>query len=150
MPRYRKNVCIAVRKAGTSLLLLCHRKGFPPDDGWQFPQGGIREGAEIVAEMKRELREEIGTEDVTVVRISAKQYSYNFPEGMRSKHKNYDGQVQQWIFAEFSGNDAAINFNHEHAEFDAFMWAPATEALKRIVGFKKEVYSQALNDLGLL
>jgi putative (di)nucleoside polyphosphate hydrolase len=150
MPRYRRNVCVAVRKAGTTLLLLCHRKGFPPAKGWQFPQGGIRRGAVLVAEMRRELREEIGTDDVTVILVSTKQYFYKFPKGMRRRHKNYDGQAQQWILAEFAGNDSAINFNHEPAEFDAFEWVPAATALERIVEFKRDVYSEALNDLGLL
>jgi putative (di)nucleoside polyphosphate hydrolase len=150
MPRYRRSVCIAVRKAGSGLLLLCHRKGFPPATGWQFPQGGIHKGADLIPEMRRELLEEIGTSDVTVIRVSAKQYFYDFPKGMRHKHKNYDGQIQQWVLAEFSGNDAAINFNREPAEFDAFTWAPAATALDRIVDFKKDVYSRALKDLGLL
>jgi putative (di)nucleoside polyphosphate hydrolase len=150
MPRYLRNVCVAVRKAGSDLLLLCHRKGFPPATGWQFPQGGIRKGAALIPEMKRELLEEIGTGDVTVILISTKLYFYKFPEGTRHKHKKYDGQVQQWVLAEFSGNDAAINFNHEPAEFDGFEWAPAATVLDRIVDFKKDVYSRALNDLGLL
>jgi putative (di)nucleoside polyphosphate hydrolase len=150
MPRYRNNVCIAVRKAGSALLLVCHRKGFPPAAGWQFPQGGIREGASLVSEMRRELIEEIGTDDVTVVKISTKQYIYDFPKGLRRKHKQYDGQSQQWVLAEFSGNDAAINFIREPAEFDAFEWVPAQTALDRIVDFKKDVYSRALKDLGLL
>jgi putative (di)nucleoside polyphosphate hydrolase len=150
MPLYRKNVCIAVRKAGSGLLLLCHRKGFPPAAGWQFPQGGLRKGAALIQEMRRELLEEIGTDDVTVVRVSTKQYLYDFPKGLRHKHKKYDGQAQQWILAEFFGNDAVINFNREPAEFDAFEWAPAATVLDRIVDFKKDVYSRALKDLGLL
>lgn len=150
VPRYRNNVCVAVRKAGSELLLICHRKGFPPAKGWQFPQGGIRKGASLIPEMRRELLEEIGTDDVTVVMVSAKQYVYKFPEGTRHKHKEYDGQAQQWVLAEFSGSDAAINFNREPAEFDAFEWAPAATVLDRIVDFKKDVYSRALKDLGLL
>lgn len=150
VPRYRRSVCVAVRKAGSGLLLLCHRKGFPPAAGWQFPQGGIRKGADLIREMRRELLEEIGTDNVRVVWVSAKLYFYKFPTGMRHKHKNYDGQAQQWVLAEFSGNDAAINFNREPAEFDAFAWVHAATALDRIVDFKKDVYSRALKDLGLL
>jgi putative (di)nucleoside polyphosphate hydrolase len=150
MPRYRNNVCVVVRKAGSGLLLLCHRKGYLPAAGWQFPQGGLRKGAGLIQEMRRELLEEIGTDDVTVVQVSTEQYHYDFPKGLRHKHKKYDGQAQQWILADFSGNDAAIHFNHEPAEFDAFEWVTAATALDRIIDFKKDVYSRALKDLGLL
>jgi putative (di)nucleoside polyphosphate hydrolase len=150
MPRYRKNVCVAVRKAGSSLFLLCHRKGFPGDLGWQFPQGGLHRGADLESEMRRELMEEIGTSDVTVVRVAPKRYTYDFPKGMKRRHKNYSGQTQQWVLVEFSGDDSVINFKREPAEFDSFLWTDAKTALNRIVDFKKEVYARAMTDLGIL
>jgi len=150
MVAYRPNVCIAVRKAGTSLLLLCHRKGFPADKGWQLPQGGLHKGADLVSEMRRELAEETGIRDVSVVSVASGPYVYEFPPGHPRKHQGYAGQTQQWILVDFSGSDASINFSREPAEFDSWSWESARTVLDKIVDFKKEPYSRALADLGLL
>jgi putative (di)nucleoside polyphosphate hydrolase len=149
MARFRQNVCIVVQKAGHDLFLLCHRKGFPPGLGWQFPQGGLHKGEDFHSEMRRELREEIGTDAVTVVRVLPKRYTYKFPKEMKSRHGTFDGQIQQWVLAEFSDSDDVINFNRQPAEFDAFEWATAATALDRIVDFKKKVYTEAMRDMGL-
>ena len=149
MARFRHNVCVAVRRAGSDLFLLCHRKGFPPDSGWQFPQGGLHEGEDLISEMRRELREEIGTDDVKVIAVAPKKYSYTFPRGMKRRHGNYTGQTQQWVLAEFSGRDSEINFDRKPAEFDAFEWVTAATVLDRIVDFKKTVYAEAMQDMGI-
>ena len=148
--RYRPNVCIAIKKAGSDKLLVCHRKAFPRELGWQFPQGGIDKNIDLVSEMRRELREEIGTDEVTVKKISSQLYSYNFPPEIHSHHPGFGGQVQQWVLAELNADDLKINFSHEPAEFDAFQWVSAHEVLNKIVDFKKKVYIRALQDLGLL
>jgi putative (di)nucleoside polyphosphate hydrolase len=150
MARYRKNVCVVVRQAGSALLLVCHRKGYPPDRGWQFPQGGLHKGEDLYSEMRRELREEIGTDDVLVVKCAPKKYTYLFPEGIKRRRGDYSGQTQQWVLAEFSGADSKINFNRKPAEFDAFEWVSALIVLDRIVDFKKKVYVEAMGDLGLI
>ncbi len=150
MDKFRPNVCIVVRKTGSKLLLVCHRKGFPHNMGWQFPQGGIRHGKDLVSEMKRELKEEIGTDDVLLVKISPRTYSYTFPSGLKRKNDTYIGQVQNWVLSEFSGTDSLINFNRQPAEFDSFEWVTANKVLDRIVDFKKNVYLEAMKDLDLL
>jgi putative (di)nucleoside polyphosphate hydrolase len=149
MPRYRRNVCVAVRNPESGLLLLCHRKGFPQEEGWQFPQGGIKDSGDLISEMKRELLEEIGTDDVAVVRVSPREYAYTFPKQARKSRPQYDGQVQQWVLADFKGDDSDIRFTHSPAEFDAFIWAPAEDVVERIVDFKKQVYREAMADLGI-
>jgi putative (di)nucleoside polyphosphate hydrolase len=99
--------------------------------------------------MRRELREEIGTDRVSVVAIAPKKYTYSFPQGMKRRHGNYTGQTQQWVLSEFSGRDSEINFNRKPAEFDAFEWATVTTVLDRIVDFKKNVYAEAMQDMGI-
>jgi putative (di)nucleoside polyphosphate hydrolase len=149
MSRYRQNVCIAIRKEGSDLFLVCHRKGFSPDTGWQFPQGGLHEGEDLISEMRRELREEIGTDNVKVVAVAPKKYAYAFPPGVIRRSGNYEGQTQQWVLAEFSGRDSEISFNRKPAEFDAFDWVTAATVLDKIVDFKKDVYFEAMQDMGI-
>jgi putative (di)nucleoside polyphosphate hydrolase len=148
--RYRPNVCIAIKKAGSDQLLMCHRKAFPDELGWQFPQGGIDKTIDLVSEMRRELREEIGTDDVTVLKISSQLYTYDFLPGNHGHHPGFYGQSQRWVLVELNADDLKINFSHEPAEFDAFQWVSAIDVLNKIVDFKKQVYMRAMRDLGLL
>lgn len=147
---YRPNVCIVVQKAGIECLLMCHRAGFAIDAGWQFPQGGIDLNADLMIEMRRELREEIGTDDIRVIGISPRLYCYTLPQKYRKKHPEYSGQMQRWVLAEYSGNDAKINFSYVPAEFDAYEWVEPDCVLQRIVDFKYATYRAAMSDLGLL
>ena len=53
---YRKNVGVVVFN-DKHKVLMCARAD-KPDLQWQFPQGGIEDGEDIVEAAKRELREE--------------------------------------------------------------------------------------------
>jgi len=73
MPRYRRNVCVAVRKAGRISAAL-PQKRVSPCYGLAVSARRNPQGAALIPEMKRELLEEIGTGDVTVILISTKLY----------------------------------------------------------------------------
>ena len=148
--RYRHGVCIVIRKCDSGEVLLCHRCGFPPDEGWQFPQGGIDRRRNLVDEVKRELREEIGTDSISVRHVSRKSYCYDLPESMHNNGRRYDGQCHRWVVAGWEDQDSNIRFSHEPVEFDAVKWVGPEEALARIVWFKRGTYQSALCDLGLL
>jgi putative (di)nucleoside polyphosphate hydrolase len=148
--KYRDNVCAVIRRKTDSSVLFCHRKGYPVDKGWQFPQGGIDPEADLIAELKRELSEEIGTDDITVIAISPRVYRYTFPEGVESKHKEYCGQQQQWVLAELNSDSVSVDNDADMAEFDDFAWVSPKDALTQIVDFKRDVYAEALQDLKLL
>jgi len=148
--RYRDNVCAVIRgKSGNSVCLF-HRKNFPPDAGWQFPQGGIDTQKDIIDELKRELREEIGTDNISVIALSPHIYYYDFPAGVENKHSGYCGQMQRWVLVELQNDEIEIIFYGDDAEFDAYQWVAPQEAVDRIVPFKKDVYIKALHDFKLL
>jgi len=46
---------------------------------WQFPQGGIDPGESEEETLFRELEEEIGTNDVTIIRVAEKRVRYYYP-----------------------------------------------------------------------
>lgn len=149
---YRDNVCAVIGRAGDDSVLLFHRVGFPPSEGWQFPQGGIDPGKGLIAELRRELREEIGTDDIEVIRIAPGTFTYDFPPNVEAKggKARYRGQRQRWVLAELKGSESAISFSYQPAEFDRFEWVAPGEALQRIVSFKRTVYEKALKTLGLI
>lgn len=116
-------------------------------DAWQMPQGGIDEGEDIHQAALRELREEIGTDKVEIVKIIAEKLRYDLPDGLQKKlwSGRYRGQEQTWIVAKFTGSDEDIDIaSHKPAEFQRWQWVPLEKTLDLIVPFKRETYKQVI------
>ena len=67
-------------------------------DSWQFPQGGIDEGENPKEALLRELKEEIGTDQVEIVAEYPEWVSYDFPKTIARKMYPYDGQRQKYFW----------------------------------------------------
>lgn len=148
---YRPNVCAAIYDQFGERLLFCHRINFQLTEGWQFPQGGYDPELDLIEEMKRELREEITSDAIEVLKISDKEYFYDFPPHTRKRFENkYIGQRQKWVLAQLVGGENAINVNTDIPEFDNWIWVKPEEAIIKVVDFKREIYKEALHDLGVL
>jgi putative (di)nucleoside polyphosphate hydrolase len=125
---------------------------------WQFPQGGLEKDESPEQGLLRELREEIGTAAVDVIRRAPQPVVYEWPQeilstllaGERSKLAKYRGQEQYWFLVRLCNGVEDIRFEHQPAEFDAFEWVTPLEALARVVPFKREAYGAGLGALGLL
>ncbi len=141
---YRKNVGIIVADKDGKVLM-CARAD-QEDLQWQFPQGGIENGEDIVAAAERELREETGISSVRLIGIMPEPLRYDFPKNARKRYGAlYKGQEQTWVLFRFYGKDNEIDFltNPEEIEFKSFEWVDISEAPQRIVAFKKQVYQKA-------
>ena len=139
---YRQNVGIILCRKGK--VLLCARAD-QKDFHWQFPQGGIETGEDVLEAAKRELQEETGIAAVRLINIMPKPLKYDFPESFRGRlTSSYIGQEQYWVLFEFLGRDEDIDFctNPQEIEFKAFRWADIAEAPKEIIYFKKDVYAK--------
>jgi len=93
-------------------------------NAWQFPQGGIDEGEDVEAALFRELKEEIGTDDVSIVAKYPKWVSYDFPQSVAKKMAPYDGQKQQYFLVKLNSG-AKINIDTEIPEFDDYKFVPS-------------------------
>lgn len=146
MPTYRKNVGVVVFNQDKKVLL-CKRAD-SKFAHWQFPQGGIEPQEDVLSAAKRELCEETGLCSVEFVAQTEAPFRYDFPPEILENHKRkgifHAGQDQWWVLFYFAGDEAEIDFctNPQEIEFDAFEWVDMTEAVRRIVEFKKEVYRQ--------
>ncbi|ERP30957.1 RNA pyrophosphohydrolase [Chitinivibrio alkaliphilus] len=148
---YRPNVCaVILHPMRDDAVLLCHRKDFLMEQGWQFPQGGYDEDKDLIEEMKRELREEISTDAVEVLQMSAEEYFYAFPSSSHPKRDRYLGQRQRWVLCRFVGQESDISVETKVPEFDEWKWASPHEAARSIVEFKKTNYYAALREFGLI
>jgi 8-oxo-dGTP pyrophosphatase MutT (NUDIX family) len=117
-----------------------------PEDAWQMPQGGIDEGEEPRAAALRELREEIGTDNVEVLAESRGWLRYDLPPDVVGKAwgGRWRGQQQKWFAMRFLGTDAEIDIATEHPEFSAWRWVPASRLPELIVSFKQQLYLEVL------
>ena len=138
---YRKNVGIVVFN-DKHKVLMCARAD-KPDMQWQFPQGGIDDGEDVLVAAKRELQEETGIKSVKFVTQLPQTLRYKFPAPIE-KTCHFIGQEQSWVLFYFLGTDNEIDFctNPEEIEFKGYEWVDISEAPKRIVEFKKNVYNK--------
>ncbi|EQD51042.1 dinucleoside polyphosphate hydrolase, partial [mine drainage metagenome] len=107
---FRANVGIVLmRRDGT--VFLGRRTG---GKGWQFPQGGVREGERLEQALYRELREEIGLAqaDVEIVGRTAHWLRYRLPPRYirRNRHPLCVGQKQHWFLLRLAREPVAFDF----------------------------------------
>lgn len=114
---------------------------------WQMPQGGIDHGEGLINAVYRELREEIGTDKASIIKISEQKLHYDLPEHLQEKLWNgrYRGQEQTWVAAQFTGKDDEIDLKaYKKPEFSAWEWIALEDCLSRIVPFKQDVYKEVI------
>lgn len=113
-------------------------------DAWQFPQGGIDKGETPKMALFRELKEEIGTDEVEIIAEYPKWLSYDFPEDVLEKMKPYSGQIQKYFLVRLKKN-AKIKLNTEIPEFNDYNFVSFDEIDKNVRSFKRESYLEVLN-----
>ncbi len=150
---YRPNVGVCVFNP-QGQVWLGRRSGISTDDIqadhsyiWQMPQGGIDQGEDIEAAAFRELYEETGIRNVTLLTMTPGWLIYDFPDDYRAhKKRKFKGQRQKWCAMLFHGTDAEVDLDtHDEKEFDEWRWANINETPNLIIPFKKGVYEEVVN-----
>ena len=125
-----------------------------PGAWWQMPQGGIDESEDPAKAALRELDEETGIRSVHIIAETPGWYTYDLPPNLRPKAwgGRYRGQKQKWFAMRFAGRDDEVVLERpgHKAEFDAWRWADIGELLPLVVAFKRDVYSQVINEFAAL
>ena len=119
---------------------------------WQMPQGGIDDGETPANAARRELKEETGTNNATIIAEYAEWISYDLPDHLikRLWKGRYRGQTQKWFAMRFLGTDEDIDINTAEPEFNAWRWVPMAELLDLVVPFKHHVYAVLVEAFGHL
>ena len=123
---------------------------------WQFPQGGVNDGESEEQALFRELKEEIGTRDVNIIKVGKKRIRYIYPLKVKRvldqqpQWRLFRGQQQCWFLLHLNCHTDKISFNHDPIEFDAFQWIIPRKGLNMVVPFKRKAYRKGLRMLGVL
>jgi len=123
-------------------------------NSWQMPQGGIDVNESPKNALLRELEEEIGTKQIKIIKESADWHSYILPEAILKNVKHYwgegvIGQRQKWFLCKFTGHDQDIKLETKNPEFSAYMWADKKTVMQYCIDFKKDVYTNVLDEFAL-
>lgn len=121
------------------------------DKRWQMPQGGIDKGESPVDAAKRELWEETGITNATLLGQTPDWLTYDLPTDLVGTALNgkWRGQKQMWFAYRFLGQDEEINISNPPdgapVEFDKWQWVDIDDVAERIVEFKRDVYLQVVD-----
>jgi putative (di)nucleoside polyphosphate hydrolase len=148
---FRANVGI-VLLSSSSQVFVGRRAG---GRGWQFPQGGMRDGEEPQDTAYRELHEEVGLhpEDVELVGSTASWLSYRLPPRYIRHHQLplCIGQKQRWFLLRVRRDDVQFNLRStDTPEFDRWRWVNYWNPVREVIYFKRPVYASALEELAPL
>jgi putative (di)nucleoside polyphosphate hydrolase len=144
---YRPNVAAIVLSPNypeRKEFMIARRKGMRK--GWQFPQGGIDEGETPREALMRELKEEIGTDEVEIIAEYPEWISYDFPKRSRNPRRYpFKGQRQKYFLVRLK-EGATIDLNtFEAPEFEEYRYVEMEELFRRITFFKRRVYRQVID-----
>jgi putative (di)nucleoside polyphosphate hydrolase len=125
--------------------LLAKKKG--ARRAWQFPQGGI-DGQETPKEaLLRELKEEIGTNDVEIVAEYPEWIRYDFPNNNKKCDKLYPfkGQNQKYFLVRLK-DTAVIKLDlDKKPEFEDYVFVDEAELFKKALYMKRRAYRRVID-----
>lgn len=122
-----------------------------PPGAWQFPQGGLDAGETPEQGILREMAEEVGLRQLVIVKRTQTPIRYHFPATMTSDiARHFRGQDQIWFLLRLVAGEMPDLERASDREFTALAWVSPSDALARVVEFKRQAYIQGLKALGLL
>jgi len=145
MASYRQNVAAILRRPRSGKILVAERISHP--GSWQFPQGGVDRGEDLIAALHREVEEETGVPPGLYRIVACRTgYRYKFPDG-HLKHGQYCGQDQTYFLCDFFGDKDDINLKAHIREFSDYRWIqPVKFKLKWVPKFKRPVFRRVFSD----
>lgn len=120
------------------------------NDGWQFPQGGMRSDETPEEAMYRELHEETGLmpEHVKLLGSTPGWLRYRLPRRYQRHHSKplCIGQKQVWFLLQLLGDESAVALDATPTpEFIEYEWVDFWYPAENVIPFKRTVYRKALS-----
>ena len=121
-------------------------------DAWQMPQGGIDAGETPRAAALRELKEEVGTDNVLLLAESRDWLAYDLPPEIAGRlwGGRFRGQTQKWFACRFAGADTEIDIATAEPEFSEWRWVAMGTLPDLAIEFKRDIYRRLVAEFGHL
>ena len=127
--------------------MVCQR--LDASNAWQFPQGGMEAGESPDEALRREMREELGSELFAITSRAEQPVRYEWPDGARGKYKDlYCGQEQWWFLLRWHEGAQPQWDQATDPEFDDSKWVAPQQAVDGIISWKRAAYCSGLTQLG--
>tara|TARA_R110002096_G_scaffold425864_1_gene634916 strand:- start:2031 stop:2501 length:471 start_codon:yes stop_codon:yes gene_type:complete len=145
MATYRPNVAAILRKPKNGKILIGHRSDHK--GCWQFPQGGVDKGEDLIGALHREVAEEIGVSPDLYQMVACRtDYRYKFPNGHLKKGQ-FCGQTQSYFLCDYYGKKHNIDLDAHVREFSDYRWIfPEQFDLTWVPKFKQPVFRRVFKD----
>jgi len=143
---FRPNVAIVIMKDDRKVFWAQRSS----NDGWQFPQGGMRSDETPVEAMYRELHEETGLleEHVRLLGSTPGWLRYRLPRRYQ-RHNSKPlcvGQKQVWFLLRLLTDESAVTLDATSTpEFTEYQWVDFWYPADNVISFKRKVYRRALS-----
>ena len=148
---YRR--CVGMMILNDKNKILVGKRLDHPSGHWQMPQGGIDENENPEKAVWREMLEEIGTNNATMMKESNQWINYKIPTETLATlpwGDMYVGQTQKWFAFRFNGNDSDIDVGTDNPEFSEWKWTRHNLLVENIVPFKRNTYEKILKEFNNL
>lgn len=131
--RFRPNVVALIVNSYNEVLILNSRGH---GDYWGLPQGGRERGESSEVAVRREVFEETGLSNLTIIAEFKDVYRYIWNKPYT--HSGYKGQRQTLSIICYQGKSKAVKTNP--LEHKAYRWVPINELIKRTSPVHKRQY----------
>ena len=147
--RKKYRLCVGMMILNKQNKILVGKRLDHPSGYWQMPQGGIDKKENPKDAVWREMKEEIGTNNVKLIKSSTSWINYDIPKDTLKTlpwGNKYVGLSQKWFVFRFTGKNTDINVSTENPEFSEWKWAQYETLVDNIVPFKREVYKKIMEE----
>lgn len=117
-------------------------------EAWQMPQGGVENNESTIDAGYREVYEETGIKNLTLIKESDNWYYYDLPTELIPTlwGGKYRGQKQKWLLFRFVGTSNEINLYTKHQEFIKWRWIDFYQLPDLAIHFKRDVYQSVIKE----